>query len=310
MTKPILNSSGFAAAIIDALSSNICVIDKDGVIVTVNRAWRNFAEENPPRSRRTGLGTNYLEVCRVASGPGSEGAMQFASGVESVLNGAAELFQMEYPCHSPTQNRWFLGRVTRLKGARRGAVISHANITERKLLELELVRLAETDALTGLPNRRYFLETANLEVERVRRFGTVASLIMVDVDRFKAVNDTYGHAAGDEALRCLASVGRSSLRQVDMVARLGGEEFVVILPGTGESGALAVADKLRRAVSEMSVSAGASQFNISASFGVAQVRADDQDVEACLARADTALYAAKQTGRNCVMSFTAAAREA
>ena len=236
--------------------------------------------------------------------------MQFASGVESILNGSAELFQMEYPCHSPTQNRWFLGRVTRLKGSRRGAVISHANITERKLLELELVRLAETDALTGLPNRRYFLETANLEVERVRRFGTVASLIMIDLDLFKAVNDTYGHAAGDEALRCLASIGRRSLRQIDMVARLGGEEFVVILPGTSEVGAVAAAEKLRRAISKTSVSAGARQFNISASFGVAQVRADDRDVEACLARADTALYAAKQTGRNCVMSFTAVAREA
>jgi diguanylate cyclase (GGDEF)-like protein len=310
MTKPILHSNGFAAAIIDALSSNICVIDKDGAIVTVNRAWRNFAGENPPRSRRTGPGTNYLEVCRGASGPGSEGAKQFASGVESVLSGGAEQFQMEYPCHSPTQNRWFLGRVTRLKGSHRGAVISHANITNRKLLELELVRLAETDALTGLPNRRYFIETANLEVERVRRFGAVASLIMVDVDQFKAINDTYGHAAGDEALRNLALVGRGSLRQIDMVARLGGEEFVVMLPGTGEAGAVAVAEKLRRAISDASVSAGAGHFNISASFGVAQLRSDDQDVQACMARADTALYAAKHTGRNCVMSFTATARAA
>ena len=310
MTKPIHDMNRFAAAVIDALSSNICVIDKNGMIVAVNRAWRTFADENPPKSRRVGLGANYLQVCQDASGPGSEGATQFASGVESVLNAGAELFQMEYPCHSPTQNRWFLGRATPLKVRRRGAVISHSNITDRKLLELELMRLADTDELTGLPNRRHFVGTANLEVERVRRFGVAASLMMIDVERFKAVNDTYGHAVGDEALRRLASAARNSLRQIDMVARLGGEEFVVILPGTREVAAVTAAEKLRRAVSETPVSAGAIQFNISASFGVAEVRADDKDVEACLARADAALFAAKRAGRNCVMSFAAAAAEA
>ena len=303
MTTPILEAQGFAAAVIDALSAHICVVNKDSVIVSVNRAWRKFAVENPPVSNRVGVGTDYLDVCRGASGPGSEEAAKFSSGVSSVFEGNSEFFQMEYPCHSPTQNRWFLGDVTPLKNERKGAVISHTTITDRKLLELELVRLAATDSLTGLPNRRYFLENSNLEVERVRRFGTAASVVMIDLDYFKAANDKHGHAAGDEALRCLAEICKKLLRQIDVLARIGGEEFVILLPGTDEIGAVGVAEKLRHAVYETPVTSGQSQFNIAASFGVAEVRASDKGVDDGLGRADAALYAAKRAGRNCVMSF-------
>jgi diguanylate cyclase (GGDEF)-like protein len=306
MTKPILEASGFAASILDALSSHICVIDNDGVIVAVNRAWQDFTEENPPVSTHAGVGAQYLDVCRSASGPDSEDAAKFALGVQSVLQGKAASFEMEYSCHSPTQNRWFSGDVTPLENERGGAVISHTTITDRKLLELELARLAEMDSLTGLPNRRYFLETASMEVERVRRFGTAASLVMIDLDHFKAVNDTYGHPVGDEALRCLTQVCEKLLRQIDVIARIGGEEFAVMLPGTDEAGAVSVAEKLRHAVCETPVKSGQNQFNITASFGAAEVRASDTGIDECLARADSALYAAKHAGRNRVMSFAAA----
>ncbi|HEY8698685.1 MAG TPA: diguanylate cyclase [Rhizomicrobium sp.] len=310
MTMLMQRADGFADAVIDALSSHICVIDKDSVIVTVNRAWRNFTLENPPVSSCAGVGAHYLKICRSASGPASEGAQQFALGIESILEGKAELFQLEYPCHSPEVNRWFLGEVTPLRNRQRGAVISHMTITDRKLLELELARLASTDSLTGLPNRRYFLETANLEVERAGRFGVAASVAMIDVDRFKAVNDTYGHAAGDDALRCLAQVCRKALRHIDVLARIGGEEFAVLLPGTDEAGAVSVAEKLRQAVCKAQVGSGKDRFPISASFGVGAVRGGDRSVDACLGRADKALYAAKQAGRNCVMSFAAVPSEA
>jgi diguanylate cyclase (GGDEF)-like protein len=309
MRMPILEEEWFASAVIDALSSHICVTDRKGMILTVNRAWRNFTVENPPVSTRAGVGANYLKVCRSASGPGSEGAEKFALGVQSVLDGKTELFQMEYPCHSPTQNRWFLGRVTPLITKRRGAVISHMAVTDRKLLEFDLMRLAATDSLTDVPNRRYFLEAANMEVERASRFGVAASMVMIDLDHFKAVNDTYGHAVGDQALRCLTQVCKTRLRKLDVLARIGGEEFAILLPGTGERAAVSVAKKLCRAVSETPVQGGHNQFTITASFGVAEVRAGDKGVDECLGRADLALYAAKRAGRNCVMSHAAIPRD-
>jgi diguanylate cyclase (GGDEF)-like protein len=309
MVGAISQEKGFAAAVLDALSSQICVVDKDGVIVAVNRAWRNFACENAPTSNGTGSGARYLDVCRSASGPGSEGARTFADGLRSVLDGKSEFFQMEYPCHSPTQNRWFLARVTPLEIARGGAVISHASITDRKELELELEKLATTDALTTLPNRRYFMEAANLEVERAGRFGAAAALVMIDLDHFKAVNDTYGHAVGDEALRGVALACKKNLRKIDILARIGGEEFAVLLPGTNDAGASEVAEKLRRAVSETPIESGPIQFNMTASFGVSEILVGDRTVDDGLGRADLALYAAKRAGRNRVMSFAAMPRE-
>ena len=309
MTIQLQEATGFAGAVIDALSSHICVVDKDGVIVTVNRAWQNYTVENPPVSGHTGVGTNYLKVCRSASGSDSEDGEKFALGVESVLEGKTELFQMEYPCHSPTKKRWYLGRVTPLKTNQRGAVISHMEITDRKLLEFELVRLAATDLLTGLPNRRHFLETANLEVARASRFCASASVIMIDLDHFKTINDTYGHAVGDEALRCLTQVCKKLLRQIDVFGRIGGEEFAIMLPGTNATGAVSLAERLRLAVHETPFNSHQNQFNITASFGIAEVRIGEREVDQCLGRADFALYAAKKAGRNCVMDFAAIPRE-
>lgn len=310
MTTPLVAEQGFAGAVVDALGSHICVTDRRGVIVMVNRAWSDFATGNPPASARTGVGADYLEICRAASGPGSEEAAKFADGVEAVLDARMQSYELEYPCHSPTHNRWFLGRVTPLDIGQGGAVISHMTITDRKLLELELVRLATIDSLTGLSNRRYFLETAEREVGRVKRFGGTASLAMIDLDHFKGVNDAYGHAVGDEALRGFAQVCGKALRHVDVLARLGGEEFVVLMPGTGEAGAARVAEKLRLAVSRTPVVGDNVHFHISASFGVAEIVAADKGIGDCLGRADSALYTAKHAGRNCVMRYSALAPQA
>jgi diguanylate cyclase (GGDEF)-like protein len=292
----------FAAAVLDALSSHICVLDKDGVIVAVNRSWRDFARDNPPVSNRAGVGTCYLDACRSASGPGSEEAIPFAAGVAAVLAGETDFFQLEYPCHSPTERRWFLGRVTPLNLREGGAVVSHVDITDRKLLELELMKLAATDVLTGLPNRRFFLEVAGREIEYVRRFGVPTSLVMIDLDRFKATNDTYGHAAGDEALRSVADACLALIRKIDVLARFGGEEFILMLPRTDETRAFRVAEKLRIAIQETRI--GDRQFRLTASFGVTEIFPDDRTIEDGLLRADAALYAAKRSGRNRVVAFS------
>jgi diguanylate cyclase (GGDEF)-like protein len=297
---------GFAGAVLDALTSHICVLDSSGTITLVNEAWRRFALENSPAPApaRTGVGSHYLEICRTATGPGSEEAAAFAAGVRDVLEGRSELFRLEYPCHSPTENRWFVGRVTPLRGDQHGAVVSHQNVTDRKLVEFELAKLAATDPLTGLPNRRFFLDIANREVDRVRRFSVPASVAMIDIDHFKDINDTYGHAAGDEALRHLATSFKSALREVDVLARLGGEEFALLLPGTNENGAQSLAEKMRAVLSSTPVSAGKSTFRLTASFGATDLLSDDLDIAAALGRADAALYAAKRSGRDCVKTFS------
>jgi diguanylate cyclase (GGDEF)-like protein len=127
---------------------------------------------------------------------------------------------------------------------------------------------------------------------------------MIDIDHFKNINDIYGHAAGDEALRQVAASLSPSLRAIDVLARLGGEKFALLLPGTNEAGAEIISEKLRKAMASASVQAGPETFRLTASFGAAGVQSSDRDIGASLERADTALYSAKHSGRNRVVPFS------
>ncbi|WP_426237818.1 diguanylate cyclase [Pararhizobium sp. DWP1-1-3] len=300
MTASALNRTGFAVAVIDALSAHICVLDRQGVIMAVNRAWRKFGAENAHGVEFSDIGQDYLQICRNSSGPGAIEADDFAVGVRAVLDRRTPLFQLEYPCHSPTAFRWFLGRVTPLNLPDGGAVISHENITSRRVLEIELAKLADTDPLTGLPNRRYFLDRANIQLEKVHMFYTKASLVMIDVDHFKTVNDTHGHPAGDEVLKSISRGCFERLRQSDVMARFGGEEFIILLPETGVMDAAVLAETLRKSVEESVIEIDGGVVSVTASFGVAEIRIEDLTIDTALARADRALYKAKRAGRNCV----------
>jgi diguanylate cyclase (GGDEF)-like protein len=294
-----------AVAVIDALTSQICVVDPDGVIFAVNRAWKQFTGDNTPGQIQDHIGVNYLNVCRHSTGPASEEAPDFVEGLRAVLCGEREFFQMEYPCHSPREMRWFLARVSPLRRRSSpieheniGAVVSHMNITDRKLVEMDYARLAATDPLTGLPNRRFFDEFAKLDMDRFLRFGDPSSLLMVDLDHFKNINDTYGHAVGDEVLRRVAALGKLVFRSGDLFARWGGEEFVCLLPRTDEWGAMLAAEKLRSAVEQLSIVSGGRAIPVTASIGVSSVDSADRVMDNALLRADRALYRAKDSGRN------------
>jgi diguanylate cyclase (GGDEF)-like protein len=173
------------------------------------------------------------------------------------------------------------------------------DISARKALEEELLRLAASDPLTGLANRRGFFEQAARVHGMSQRTGAPLSMIMLDVDHFKAVNDAYGHEAGDAVLRAVADRLRESLRVSDLPGRVGGEEFAVLCPGTELAGGAELAERLRRAVAAMAVVVGGQTVRVTASFGVAECRQTlDTAPSACLSRADQALYAAKRSGRN------------
>lgn len=167
-----------------------------------------------------------------------------------------------------------------------------------RLREQELIKLLHTDPLTKINNRGYFMELLHGEVERVRRYERTLSLLMIDLDNFKTVNDTRGHAAGDEALRTVAAVLRSSeLRQNDYFGRIGGEEFAVILPETSLQGAAEVAERICTNLATTPVTYDDNAFVITASIGVSEYRLGDT-LETLLRRADQAMYEAKQAGRN------------
>ncbi|KGB90360.1 diguanylate cyclase domain protein [Burkholderia multivorans] len=186
------------------------------------------------------------------------------------------------------------------------SVLLGAQLRRRMRAESELILLARTDGLTGLNNRRSFGEVLDREWRRARRVRSVFSLLFVDVDRFKAYNDTYGHQAGDDALAAVARcIGENIRRPADVAARYGGEEFVVLLPDTAENGAAQIAERIRIAINELGLEHAGSEFGrVTASIGLASWK-PDQDVEpdAIIKAADEALYYAKATGRNKVTQF-------
>lgn len=174
-------------------------------------------------------------------------------------------------------------------------------VAERQRLQEDLERLANTDALTGLPNRRFFMAQLAGELARRHRYGHPLSLLMLDLDHFKQVNDRWGHAAGDEALRLFADSVQCCLRTQDVVGRLGGEEFAILLPETAENVALPVAERIRARLEQTPLPSSKGESHVTVSIGVTQAQ-DSDDLESLLHRADQALYAAKERGRNRVVS--------
>ncbi len=179
--------------------------------------------------------------------------------------------------------------------------IEETEQTNGDLLDIceQLRRFAERDALTGLWNRRVILDLLRGEVDRSRRDGSPLSLILIDLDHFKDVNDTYGHASGDAVLRELSALFLRSVRRYDWVGRYGGEEFLVILPGANFENARARAEQIRQAVQVAVIQDGSRSLKITASFGVAS--GFPSAAEALIDASDAALYRAKDNGRNCVM---------
>jgi diguanylate cyclase (GGDEF)-like protein len=169
----------------------------------------------------------------------------------------------------------------------------------------EVNRRARTDALTGLPNRREFDQQLGSLLAQADRFGHSVSLIMADVDHFKKVNDTFGHEAGDQVLKSIAKTLTDTVRQVDVVARFGGEEIAILLPQTSLPGAVELADRLRKQIESKPIQVGGNEISVTISCGVACYPDGVLTKEALFAAADRALYDAKNAGRNCVKSAVA-----
>jgi diguanylate cyclase (GGDEF)-like protein/PAS domain S-box-containing protein len=209
--------------------------------------------------------------------------------------------QVERQVTTPTGIRWHLWTDRAIFDSS-GNIVQFqsigSDITARKEMEEQLRQLATLDSLTGMANRRHFLTSANKEFNTMRRHGRELAFFALDIDHFKKINDTYGHAIGDEALRRFAEVCQETLRSSDVLGRLGGEEFAVALPEISLDTASDVAERLRKLISEIRVPTPQGEVAFTVSIGVTCAMPEDTSAERALIRADIALYSAKRAGRN------------
>ncbi|VEF46098.1 PAS/PAC sensor-containing diguanylate cyclase [Bacillus freudenreichii] len=417
----------FTQAVLDSLPDQIAVLDKEGNIIAVNKAWVNLSIENGGDLLKSGIGNNYLTVC----------PQEVKDGIVQVLKGQNYNFSYEYPCHSMNKLRWFLLRVTPFHMKKNnGAVVSHINITDRKLVEIRLERneqlyrhIAEnstdfislhnldgvytyvspicfsllgykpheivgrsaydfiheadlkkikcfkdyvdgrggiqtvtyrirrkngsyiwfeskyknvlsvdkssteiiclsrdvtkikqklieledeknllketvyTDTLTGVRNRRFFNRQLKKAHKKYVQNNIPFSLLVIDIDHFKQYNDTYGHKKGDECLIRVADTLAKGVRKNDIVCRIGGEEFCIILPNTNKEEAISLAKRLCKKVLELKVHHSTSDAStyVTVSIGVSTASSEGSihvDQEKLFLLADQALYNSKKRGRN------------
>jgi len=208
----------------------------------------------------------------------------------------------------PEDTIWFEGRVQALEYRVLGedAVLWVAsNITASKKLEALLRMQSETDALTGLANRRKLMQALTDSYELFARYQTPASVLIFDIDKFKNINDTYGHLSGDKAIQATADVCRRELRTTDFPARLGGDEFVILMPHTGWEQARPIAERLRQKVPAALRALGTLGDGATISGGLSELLPGDSSFEDVLKRADDALYRAKRDGRNRIVHLEA-----
>lgn len=302
----MITSQQFLTSVLDTVTDHIVVVDDLGAILFVNHGWRAFGENNDCEVRGDWQGINYLEECERAAAAGDELGRMAADGIKQVMDSEQELFYFEYPCHSPEEQRWFMMRVTPFALAgERYFVISHQNITERKLAEEEVLRLSLIDGLTGIANRRSFDDFIEREWRRCVRMHEPMSLAIIDIDHFKLLNDTYGHQQGDACLKQVTGVlQRFARRPGDMCARYGGEEFAIVYGNTAGEQSLALANRILEAIRALNIpnrNAPERPF-LTASIGLASAQpAPENDMNELIEEADRLLYSAKDNGRNRVV---------
>lgn len=232
---------------------------------------------------------------------GADSRAEACRQMEKAFSGGSAFFEWR---HSRLNGDAFPAEIMLSKVDVQGKIMLQAlarDITTRKTMENELKRLASTDPLTGADNRRSFLEKGERELLRARRYHHPFSVLMMDIDHFKSVNDTHGHQVGDEVLKTLVSQSNRLIRATDILGRLGGEEFAVILPETTAGTALEVCERLRVELSEIVVDSDRGPVRFTVSIGLSMCENASDTLAAIMERADAALYRAKAGGRNRVV---------
>ncbi len=292
-----------ARFVIENAAEGFCVLARDGGIVEVNEAFTAMAGGD---EGRLPAGAALLDLVDPADAPAMRRILDATvaagagSGAVRLRRAAGAAIEVEVSAYFRPENGGEILGVFR-------------DVTERKAMERTLERLASTDPLTGATNRRRFLEALEAEIRRAVRHGHPLSVAMMDIDHFKRLNDGYGHAAGDAGLVHFTELVRRRLRQTDLLGRLGGEEFAVLLPETPPADAVAVAEDLRRRCAESALEHDGQRLRFTVSVGVAGFAGGGggggggaaPTPHALLAEADQALYRSKQEGRDRVTLWSA-----
>lgn len=300
----VLTGAALAVAVIFYQMTNVVPIARellieqmdDGMLVLDER--QRIIDMNPAMQALIGQDRG-----RLLSRPLREALSDRGALCDGIIAAGSAPTEVSFAGEAAPQQYEITARTLTERGRPLGQLIVLRNITRLKAIQAELFSHATTDMLTGLYNRRQFLLLAHAQLEVAVRHRHPLAVLLFDIDRFKLVNDTYGHAVGDEVLRAVARTARATLRTADILCRYGGEEFAVLLPETGANEAYPAAERLRQAVADCRLPAQAAILP-TVSVGLALYDAErDADMETLLWQADQAMYQAKQAGRNRVMLY-------
>jgi diguanylate cyclase (GGDEF)-like protein/PAS domain S-box-containing protein len=293
--------SSLVRAIHEASPDGILVVDDQGIIVSHNRRFVDLLQIPASHLR----GSEPDTAIGSSDDPILAAVLERVKDREPFLARVRELYanpQMDDHSEIEMKDGRTLERHSTLLRGRDGQYLGRVwffrDMTAQKSNESALQELARHDPLTGIANRRYFFELAHQEFARAKRNRAPLCIAELDVDHFKRINDQFGHAAGDEMLKALCQGSQHLIRETELFARMGGEEFVVLLPDTRVDGAQQFAERLRAAVARRKLTVGGKEIGCTISIGVASLRSADTQIEDCLRRADDALYRAKEGGRN------------
>lgn len=282
------------STILENIKAHVYMKDVNSIYTYVNKDLCQYLN----RSKDEILGKTDEELF------GPKAARRFRQNDVKVFNYRDNVTCVEKSRHGKTDKRhYFLSVKVPLMndwGNPEALLGISTDITEQKRLEKELREMASTDVLTGVFNRRHFIDLCEREIIRAERYNTDLSLVMLDIDHFKTINDTFGHAIGDDAIRATTEICRQNLRLTDSIARIGGEEFAILLPQTNLEGAALIAERIRVDIENFVLPTGEEDVShqFTSSFGITALHHDDAQFDDLLKRADIALYESKSKGRN------------
>ena len=281
--------------VLDHITQGMVVVGPDYRMLAFNRYFEELFQLSPGTVE---VGVDFRDILKIWAKETGQDQKMLDYAISQLME--PNTFEFEFSQMVKGEVRWCLLTHNPLPG--KGFVRTFTDITQRKALEATLIKLSSEDPLTGLLNRRTFLEFLEEEIKRGLRYEHPLSILMMDLDYFKKINDQWGHPVGDEVLRRFAEKCRSVMRDNDRLGRFGGEEFMMVLPETGMSDAALVAERIREVTTKLGIKVNSDheEIVVTVSIGVTAAYADDS-IDRLIARADGALYEAKNTGRNRVV---------